>query len=70
MRGGNLHILENKLVGEVRRKQAPRKALEIYEDEALQGVPTGIGYDETLGWFVLQTSGQGPYLIWSEREEK
>lgn len=31
------------------------------------GGPTGIGRNEELGWFVCG-SGQGPFLIWSEKQ--
>jgi len=44
--------------------EAPEEARLIAERESKQGVPTGISHDEKFGWVVLQSSGQGPYLIW------
>jgi hypothetical protein len=46
----------------------PEEAKTIYQSETAQRVPTGIGYHDGLGWFVLQSSGQGPYLIWQENK--
>ena len=45
---------------------APSEALDLAKDESSQGVPTGLVKHPEHGWFVLQTSGQGPYIIWSE----
>jgi hypothetical protein len=45
----------------------PTKALEIYKQGIRDSIPTGIGWHETVGHFVLQTVGQGPILIWSEK---
>jgi hypothetical protein len=30
------------------------------------GVPTGIGRNDTVGWFIL-CNGQGSFLVWSEK---
>jgi hypothetical protein len=46
----------------------PEDAKRIFKEETAQRVPTGIGYQVDLGWFVLQSSGQGPYLIWQENK--
>lgn len=45
---------------------APSEAIRIAREESSQGVPTGIAFDPKRGWVVLQSSGQGPYLIWQE----
>jgi len=29
-------------------------------------VPIGFGWDEETGWFAIESSGQGPYLVWVE----
>lgn len=34
-----------------------------------EGVPTAVLKTEELGWVVIQSSGQGPYLLWSERPQ-
>ncbi len=34
----------------------------------IEGPPTGVGFCDELGYFILQTSGQGPYLVWSEKK--
>lgn len=60
--------LEKKIVSKKRHQEAPKKALALYESETAIGVPTAIAYDKKHGWFVIQTSGQGPYIIWSEQE--
>ena len=33
----------------------------------LKDAPIGFGYDEEVGWFSLESSGQGPYMVWSEK---
>lgn len=43
---------------------APPEALKIAREQTALGVPTSITFDPNLGWVVLQTSGQGPYVIW------
>lgn len=47
---------------------APLEAVKIAREETHLGVPTGIALDPKQGWVVLQSSGQGPYLIWQERK--
>ena len=70
----NLFYLEKKLkiINELSFKELqniPKKALNLYNDESELGIPTGIGYDDEFGWFVLQTMGQGPQLLWCEKED-
>lgn len=43
------------------------KLMELMVQATDAQTPRGIGYYKPLGWFVLETSGQGPYLIWSEK---
>lgn len=40
---------------------------DIWDELRNQEVPTGIGWTEELGVYVLQTCGQGPFVIWSEK---
>lgn len=48
----------------------PSEVKTIAFKEHEQGVPTGIGFDkEKYGWFILQSCGQGPVLIWSENNK-
>jgi hypothetical protein len=60
--------LERKLIETSDWPCAPKAAYELALEESKQGVPTGIAYHPTEGWFVLQTSGQGPYIIWQEKQ--
>jgi len=46
---------------------APIEAVKIFEKEKLLGIPTAISKHPKAGWFVIQTSGQGPYVIWKEK---
>lgn len=43
---------------------APEEVRDLALKESAQGVPTGIAYISGHGWHVVQSSGQGPYLIW------
>jgi len=45
---------------------APEEAVALALEETRQGVPTGIAKHPENGWFVIQSSGQGPYIIWPE----
>jgi len=45
-------------------KAAPPEAVQLFNEESKSGVPTAISHHPDEGWFVLQTSGQGPYIIW------
>ena len=45
----------------------PDAAKKLYQKEVKVGIPTAIGYDDKLGYYIIQTAGQGPYLIWQER---
>jgi hypothetical protein len=48
---------------------APIAAVALAEEETKHRVPTGIARHPEHGWFVIQTSGQGPYIIWQEGDE-
>ena len=39
--------------------------------EVVEGQPDclGIGYNEELGWFIMG-SGQGPSLLWQEKDKQ
>ena len=50
------------------RDDIPAEALRLAKEESATGVPTGITNHPKYGWMVLQTSGQGPYLIWTEQK--
>ena len=54
---------------ELEKHIMPIEAINIFLTEFSAGVPTAIGYHEPLGWYVLQTSGQGPYVIWPELDK-
>jgi hypothetical protein len=49
---------------------APPEAVELFTSESSDGVPTAIVHHPEAGWFVIQTSGQGPYIIWPVEEKK
>lgn len=49
------------------KEKSPQHVYDMAMEEHEQGVPTGIGYIDDIGWYILQSSGQGPYLIYSER---
>ncbi len=44
---------------------APKEALELAKEESMCA-PTGIAKHPEHGWFVIQSTGQGPYIIWQE----
>jgi hypothetical protein len=45
--------------------KAPIEAQETTASSILEGVPTWICFDEDKKeYFVSQTSGQGPYIVW------
>jgi len=50
------------------REGIPAEALQLAQKETANKVPTGIAQHPKYGWVVVQTSGQGPYIIWSEQE--
>lgn len=45
---------------------APEEAVRIAREETAQGIPTAIAKHPSKGWFVIQTAGQGPYVVWDE----
>ena len=44
--------------------KAPQEAIDMFLEESLQRIPTALALHPEHGWFVIQTSGQGPYIIW------
>lgn len=60
--------LERKMIPVDRWNEAPEHAQKLAQEGTDEGVPTGIGKDEKLGWFVICSAGQGPMLVWSENE--
>lgn len=59
--------LESHLIPKSQWVSAPQDACRLALDETDLGVPTGIAQDpETGKWFVIQSSGQGPYIIWEQ----
>lgn len=62
----NVFELEKKLIkhDDFSNYNIPKEVLDIYNDSEESG-PTGIGYDDEIGFFILG-SGQGPFLIWQQ----
>lgn len=52
------------------RDAIPKEALEIYDDNFQHMIPTGIGYNDNYGYFVLVSMGQGPVLAWIQYLKK
>jgi hypothetical protein len=51
-------------------KSMPKKIQETVDwinSEDFDMMPTGIGYNKEVGWFILGC-GQGPFVIWIENE--
>ena len=46
-------------------KYAPEEAVQIVLEETAQGVPTGFAFKDGK-WYVIQSSGQGPYILWKQ----
>lgn len=44
---------------------APKQAVTLAQKESDCGISTGFAYYEGK-WYLIQTSGQGPYVIWEE----
>lgn len=47
----------------------PKEAYELYQYEVAEGCPTAIAKHPIHGYFVIQTTGQGPYIIWPTKNE-
>ncbi len=52
----------------VRNYKSLMGLLETYDEQCQEGVPTGLGHHQLIGHYLIQTSGQGSYLIWWERQ--
>lgn len=46
--------------------QAPAGAVAAYKEHQDEGMSTGGGKHDVLGFWVLGTAGQGPYFVWIE----
>jgi hypothetical protein len=46
--------------------QLPQEAIDLANRETAQGIPTAIAVDDDGRLYVIQSSGQGPYIIWEE----
>lgn len=42
---------------------------QLLDEAEKEKVPTAIGFHDSIGWFVLQTAGQGPILAWQEKDK-
>lgn len=61
----NALLLEKHLIAFDEWPKAPQEAQELAVKETALGVPTGISLH--LGrYYVIQSSGQGPYVIWEQ----
>ncbi len=56
---------QQRVVWECGQQYAPEAAVALATKESDAGVPTLFAYYEGL-WYLVQTSGQGPYVIWKE----
>lgn len=67
-----LFVLEKKMINsddwELRYNEMPHPCQVIVKsvNELHRYGSFGIGYDDTVGWFILVTQGQGPVLVWCE----
>jgi hypothetical protein len=54
--------LEKHLVDQDEWDKAPQEAQNTHKTSTEEGVPSAIGKHPELGWYVIESSGQGPYL--------
>ena len=47
---------------------APAEALRVATEGATKNVPNAIAKHPTHGWFVLESNGSGPYVVWWEKD--
>ena len=59
--------LESQLLPKSEWSKAPQVAQDIVTKDTAEGIPSGIGRNDELGFFVISSSGQGPMLLWSEK---
>lgn len=66
----NIFALEHKLIEPEQwddlYNQMPDYCQKVVDDLKIEPHCIGIGWDDTVGWFVLG-AGQGPHLIWKEK---
>jgi hypothetical protein len=58
-------LLEKHIIMPERYNEAPKKLVALAKKESNSGVPTGIAKYKNR-WYVIQSSGQGPYVIANE----
>jgi hypothetical protein len=58
-------VLEHHLIPTENWPEAPFEARHLADCESAEGVPTGIAVYEGR-YYVIQSSGQGPYIIWEQ----
>lgn len=60
--------LEGKMIPTRDWLTAHPEAYRIATEATKEGIPTGIAFDDSLGWCVIM-AGQGPYIAWAEHDE-
>lgn len=66
----NIFELENEIINYdsiLEKESIPAECMRVYFDGVNNGVPTAIGWHVEAGWFVLETTGQGPYITYTEK---
>ena len=48
--------------------QAPAAAVKAAEESDAEGISTGGGKHEDIGFYVICTAGQGPCIVWTESD--
>jgi hypothetical protein len=49
---------------------APERALQVLQEQSGRQVPVGVARHPHHGWFVLVSMGQGPQIVWWEKEDR
>lgn len=60
--------LEGKMIPFNQWSTAHPEAYKIAMESYKERYPSGIAYDDELGWCVIM-AGQGPFIAWSERAQ-
>jgi len=63
-------VLEKQCIKPDKWNTAPKNIKEQADKLSAEGVPTAIGFNKELGWFIIQTAGQGPILVMSSKREQ
>lgn len=71
----SVYELERQMISSSEWDKIPQEAHEMFKEvlhesleDACKSGPTGVGYTEETGWFILM-SGQGPFIFWMENED-